>query len=393
MNVIFLTSKLNFKTAGGSVMDIHLKAKGMADLGHNVTVITAFSQANILAEPLPYTHIEEWVTSRGLIGIQYGALRILQKYAAQADVIYIDGQIFLYGGGMYRMQGGTVPVVAFFNTRPNAWEDIHGSTGASILKRIKMVLRKFIEHRIGVPIVRNIDAYIFNTPMVRKLYLDWGLRKEKGSIVEDFVDMRGIVERNHITKEKIKANQHNQPLITFFSTGRMLKEKGFELIIRAFATIKNKDRYRAVIAGDGPDKERIKTLTKELGLSDFITFPGWVDKETLSRYFLNSHIFIFPKWWLAYGSALLTEALAFGLPCIIPAGGALEWLTEGNVATFKHDDFVGLADKMKQLAEDENVRIALAQKSLARVETLDYRVLCKRLESILETAFRKNQPR
>jgi len=394
MNVVFLTSKLNFKTAGGSVMDLHLKAKGIADLEHTVTVITAFSHANILVEPLPYTHIEEMVTSRGLIGIQYGALRVLQKYAARADVIYIDGQIFLYGGGMYRLFGGTVPVVAFFNTRPNAWADIHGSsTRPSVLKRIKIVLRKFIEHRIGVPIVRNIDAYIFNTPMVEKLYLDWGLRKEKSSIVEDFVDMRGIVEQNHITKEKIKANQRNQPLITFFSTGRMLKEKGFELIVRAFATFNDKNRYRVVITGDGPDKKRIETLTKELGLSDFISFPGWVDKETLSRYFLNSHIFIFPKWWIEYGSALLTEALAFGLPCIIPAGGALEWLTEGNVATFKHEDFEDLAAKMKRLAEDEKWRVSLAQKGLARVETLDYRVLCKHLEHVLETTFQKNQPR
>src|SRR3990167_5761437 len=230
----------------------------------------------------------------------------------------LTAKFFSMAGAYTGFLGGTVPVVAFFNTRHNAWADIHGSsTRPSVLKRIKIVLRKFIEHRIGVPIVRNIDAYIFNTPMVEKLYLDWGLRKEKSSIVEDFVDMRGIVEQNHITKEKIKANQRNQPLITFFSTGRMLKEKGFELIVRAFATFNDKNRYRVVITGDGPDKKRIETLTKNLGLSDFISFPGWVDKETLSRYFLNSHIFIFPKWWLAYGSALLTEALAFWLSCKI----------------------------------------------------------------------------
>jgi len=393
MNVIFLTSKLNFKTAGGSVMDLHLKARGIADLGHKVTVITAFSRANALTEPLPYAHIEEKVTSRGLIGIQYGALRILQKYAARADVIYIDGQIFLYGGGMYRLFGGKVPVVAFFNTRLNAWADTHGNTRPSVLKRIKMAVRRFIEHRIGVPIASNIDAYIFNTPMVLKLYLDWGFQKEKSSVIEDFVDMRGIVQQNHITKEQIKVHQRNQHVITFFSTGRMLKEKGFELIVRAFATISNKDRYRVVITGSGPDKERIEALTKELGLSDFITFPGWVDKDTLSRYFLDSHIFIFPKWWLEYGSALLTEALAFGLPCIIPGGGALEWLTEGSAATFKPDDFEDLATKMKRLADDEKLRSNLAQKSLARVETLDYRVLCKRLEHVLETTFQKNQPR
>ena len=66
--------------------------------------------------------------------------------------------------------------------------------------------------------------------------------------------------------------------------------------------------------------------------------PGWVDKETLANYFLTSQVFIFPKWWIEYGSALLTEALAFGLPCIIPGGGALELSGEERLRVAKSLD-------------------------------------------------------
>src|SRR6266568_3651541 len=101
MRIVLITSKLNFKTAGGSVMDLHLKAKGLVDLGHTVTVVTAFSDNNIFAGELPYRVCEEMNYYRGLCGIQYHGLRILRKYEKDADAFYIDGQTFLYAGGLY----------------------------------------------------------------------------------------------------------------------------------------------------------------------------------------------------------------------------------------------------------------------------------------------------
>ena len=127
MKIILLTSKLNFETAGGSVMDLHLKARGLVELGHEVTVITAFSRVNIIKDPLPYSVIEENINSRGLIGIQYGAYKLLKKHQQLADVIYIDGQIFIYSGGLSRIFGCSVPIVPFFNTRLNCMGDTSGT--------------------------------------------------------------------------------------------------------------------------------------------------------------------------------------------------------------------------------------------------------------------------
>lgn len=387
MRIVLLTSKLNFKTAGGSVMDLHLKAKGLADLGHEVTVVTAFSYVNEIERTLPYRVHEELIRNKGLIGIQYHAYHILKKYASLADVLYIDGQIFLYAGGLYRLLRGRVSVVAFFNTRLNAWADTHGNAERiSMFKKLKKTFRLFIEHHIGVPIANAMDAYIFNTPMLRQLYLDFGFLEAKSCIIEDFVDMKGIVERHRISAEFIEAHQKNQPTITFFSTGRMLREKGFDLIVQAFALLKNKDVYRVVLSGGGPDKERIEKLAESLGVSRYFTFPGWVDKDVLASYFTESHVFIFPKWWMEYGSALLTEALAFGLPCIIPGGGALEWLTEKNALTFPENNYKVLAQRMDEFGRDEALRIRFGLKSLARVSTLDASVLTKKLASVLTAA-------
>lgn len=376
MKIFLITSKLNFETAGGSVMDLHLKAKGLSNLGHKVMVVTAFSNANIINQELPYEVKEEYINSTGLLGIQYGVYHIIKKYEAYADVFYIDGHIFLYGAGIYRLFGGKVPITAFFNVRLNCWADMQDNIVASGLKKIKKKFRILLEHRIGVPIANKLDAFIFNTPHVAELYYNFGFDKKKSSVIEDFVDTADIIKHN-------KINEQGAGAIIIFCTGRMIKEKGFDLVIKAFSKLENKENCRVIMSGSGPDEARLHKLVKDLGLEQYFEFPGWVDKDKLSNFFRNAHIFIFPKWWIEYGSALLTEAMAFGMPCIIPSGGALEWLTKNSALVFKPDDADDLSDKMQKLIENKELRVNLSKKALSRARELDYRILSRELERIM----------
>ncbi|MBI2045830.1 MAG: glycosyltransferase family 4 protein [Parcubacteria group bacterium] len=385
MRIILITSKLNFETAGGSVLDLHWKAKSLLDHGHEVTVVTAFSRANNITIDLPYPVKKENIAPKGnLLSMQKGIYGLLKKYEKDADAFYIDGHMFLYGGGLYRMLGGKKPVVAFFNIRLNCWADMTGNPErVSFLKSVKKKMRVFLEHLFGIPIANYLDAFIFNTPMVQKMYTDFGIDGKKCSVIEDFVDMEGIIERNHITDAVLEKRQHSSDMVNIFCTGRMFKEKGFDLVIKAFADLPDKEKYRVVMSGGGPDKERLEAMVRETGLGKYFSFPGWVARDKMFDFFLASQIFIFPKWWIEYGSALLTEAMAFGMPCIIPGGGALEWLTEGSALTFKPDDAKDLSEKLHRLGEDERLRTKLSKDILTRAKRLDYRVLGRKLNKVI----------
>lgn len=113
MRIILITTKLNFKTSGGSVTDLHLKAKGLGELGHEVSVITTRSAANFIDRVLPYAVYEENIISHKYIKIQKEGYRIIKKYESKADVFYLDGNNFLYSGGFYKLLGGKAPIVAF----------------------------------------------------------------------------------------------------------------------------------------------------------------------------------------------------------------------------------------------------------------------------------------
>ncbi len=385
MRIMLVTSKLNFVSAGGSVADLHLKAKGLVELGHQVSVVTGFSEGNKINQALPYTVYEEYINSAHLLTIQYHVYRILKKYAANADAFYLDGHIFLYGAGWYRLVGGK-PTVAFFNIRLNCWGDTQDTDKRrdNFFLRMKRGLRSFLEHRLGVPLINRLDAFIFNTPMVEKLYLEWGFDKNKSSIIEDFVDTTAIREYRK-GKEEVAAHQTKIPL-TILCTGRMIPEKGFDLVIKAFAQLPDKEHFRLIMSGGGPDQERLIGLTREFRLEKFITFPGWVNKEKLTNFFREAHIFIFPKWWIEYGSAVLTEAMAYGVPSIIPAGGALEWLSKGAALFFSQDNVAELVRQIECLGSDTTLRIQLSAGALQRADVLDYKKLAGRLDAVIRSA-------
>ncbi len=387
MKIFLITSKLNFKTAGGSVVDLHLKARGLLELGHDVTVVTAFSRDNNIIRQLPYKIREEFVPYKGLLGLQYGVYKIIRKYEKETDAFYIDGHIFLYGAGFYRLMGGGIPIVAFFNIRLNSWGDTQGNiVNPSIYRRAKKSIRYFLERWIGAPIANYLDAFIFTTPMVEKLYHDFGIGKFRPSVViEDFVATKEIMERHPMDAEKIKAHHENAKIITIFSTGRMIPEKGFDLIIRAFSRLKEKNKYLVIMSGNGPDKERLEKMVADLNLRPYFEFPGWVEKPQLGKFFEDAHIFVLPKWWIEYSSVLLTEAMAFGSVCIIPGGGALEWFTEGAALTFKNDDVNELARQIEKLGSDTDLRINLAKRILKKAEELDYKNLAIRLEQVIKS--------
>jgi len=387
MRVFFITTKLNFETSGGSVADIHLKARILKEQGYDVTVVTAFSRFDKINKDLPYNVMQEYMESRGLIGIQRGVYNIIKKYQHQADVFHIDGQVFLYGAGFYRMMGGRVPVVAFFNHRLNCMGDPSSvyqkiSWHIELLKWAKKKLRFFLEHRIGVIIANKIDAFIFNTPLLEKLYVDFGLKKEKSSLLPDFVDIESILLQERLTEAVPKT-------FTIFCSGRMLPEKGFDLVIRAISKIVNKEAYRVIMCGSGPDEERLKNMVKDMGLEKFFSFPGWVTKNELSELMRQSHIFVYPKWWKEYGSALLMETMAHGLPCIVPAGGSLEWLAQDAAICFQDNDFENLAKAIEKLCDNYKTRITLSKKALLRAERLDYKVLSVPFEGLMRTVLLK----
>lgn len=398
MRIFFITSKLNFKTAGASVTELDLLARTLIKLGNRVKVVTAFSRSNLITNPLPYPVIEENIPSKRLLGIQIGVFKILKKYSNEADFFYIDGNNFLYGAGFYRKTGGRVPIAAFFNRELISWpanvSGLFGQPEDKLFVRSKKKIRWYLEKYLGMPWANYIEIFAFTNPFLREAYKNFGLKKKKSGdfIMGDPFDYQTFIKQYGVTEESYCQRNKTKGQIILFYSSRMAPGKGFDLLIQAFAKVKNKDNFRLILGGTGPEEQKVHQMVHDLELESYVELPGWVPKEKLYASFKMADIFIQPRWRMDLTSYSLLEAMAFGLPSILPAGGGLEWDAQKSALYFKDGNCGDLAEKIEQLGSDYKLREQLSRNCYQRLaeDEMNYEKQAGRLNEEMNKVLKKS---
>jgi glycosyltransferase involved in cell wall biosynthesis len=89
--------------------------------------------------------------------------------------------------------------------------------------------------------------------------------------------------------------------------GRVAAEKNLELFVKSYKQLRKKHpRIRAVIVGDGPEKD---ALRKEMPDAHF---AGTLQGEQLAAHYASADLFLFPSLSETFGN-VVTEAMASGL--------------------------------------------------------------------------------
>lgn len=392
MKIVFLTSKLNFESSGGSVEEFDLMMRTLLEMGHEVTAVTAFSEGNKGHEGVPYRVMEEYVSGRGLIGIQIGAYKLLKKYESRADVLHIDGHNFLYGAGFYRRFGGKRPISAFFNRELGSFPEdesvLLNLVRHSILKRLKRMVRWLFERTLGMWLASAIDVQEFITPMYEQMYRDFGLRGKTSMILGDPTDFKKIRADNNILPGEYSDRLKRDGKLKIFFSSRMAPGKGFDLLLAGFARITDKSRFELVLGGDGPEEKAIKSLTTSLGLDSYVRFTGWMTREMLYSEFKSADIFVQVGWRKEGASMTLLYAMAFGLPSILPMGSGMAWQAGGSALEVQNGDHEGLARAIERLAAEPDLRAELSAKAERRLsdDQMDHRKVIARWVSLMEAA-------
>ena len=109
-----------------------------------------------------------------------------------------------------------------------------------------------------------------------------------------------------------------EPLVVF--AGRHIPEKQVPSIPPAIALARRQiPELRAVILGDGPDRERVTDLVRELRLDGAIELPGFVATEVVEREMSRALCLLLPSRREGYGLVVI-EAAFVGTPSVVVAG-------------------------------------------------------------------------
>ncbi|MFZ5928214.1 MAG: glycosyltransferase [Acidobacteriota bacterium] len=149
------------------------------------------------------------------------------------------------------------------------------------------------------------------------------------------------------------------------TVGHLRAEKDYGFLLRAFAEARL-PAGRLVIAGEGPERERLRKLAGELGLSGRVLFPGVVDPAPWYRMF---DLFVMSSMTEQMPLALL-EAMASGLPALCTDAGDSAWMLDSPdvPAIVRRGDFNGYVEALKRWAADERLRREAGARNRARCE-------------------------
>jgi len=178
-----------------------------------------------------------------------------------------------------------------------------------------------------------------------------------------------------LTKEEIlrilEFASDDTPAIQFISMGRILHWKGFHLGLRAFAQAGLADAEYWIL-GDGPDRQRLETLAKELGIAHQVKFWNRLPRDQALQKLGSSTALVHPSLHDSGGWVCL-EAMMAARPviCLNLGGPALQVTAETGIkvdAPNPDQAVLGLAAAMVRLANDPELRSTMGRAGQLRVK-------------------------
>ena len=140
---------------------------------------------------------------------------------------------------------------------------------------------------------------------------------------------------------------------------RFVEKKGLDLSVRCLAILLARGIAVAPLVGDGPDRDSLQVLVRDLGVSEWVRFTGFLSFEAVAKEMQRHDVFLHPSRTAASGDleaipSVILEAMAYGLPVIstdhsgIPEAIAHE--EEGLLIPEVRAEL--LADAVEHLAKD-----------------------------------------
>jgi len=142
--------------------------------------------------------------------------------------------------------------------------------------------------------------------------------------------------------------------------GRLTREKGFDLLLSAYAATASSRRFDLVIIGEGPDRRALEGQVRELGLEGRVSLVGRISDP--SALLSGASVFVLSSLYEGFPNALL-EGMALGLPAVAfdCPSGVREIVRHGvDGLLVAPNQISAMAAAIDQILADDEARTRLA---------------------------------
>jgi glycosyltransferase involved in cell wall biosynthesis len=187
-----------------------------------------------------------------------------------------------------------------------------------------------------------------------------------------------------------KTVDRSRNIVELLFVGRLVPYKCADVVIEAVGQLDQElqNKIHLTIVGDGSEKSNLEAQVQRLNLENIVTLTGWVKQEETLDYYKKADVFCFPSI-REFGGAVVLEAMACGLPCIVANNGGIgEYVTEAT--GFKIEPVSReyltqqLTQKIKILVEDETLRKNMSNQAIERVRAFAWDNKAQKIVEIYE---------
>ena len=289
----------NMTTSGAKKVMVDL-ARAIAREGHPVDLVVARMEPHVVWVPVPGLQLVNLNTR------VRKALAHLVRYLRQRNPVAVipvfDSMEVLVILAVKMAQLGK-PM------RPRVIFTIHNST--RLLDDVPVRYRLTVEALYWMTL-RMADAVVAVSQGVAN---DWSAHfrvpRERIRVICNPVDVEGVRELALHPTDGLVLPNDGLPLIV--AVGRLVPQKDFETLLRAFALVREERASRLLILGEGPERAKLQRLASYLCIAEWVSMPGFVPNPY--PYMARADLVALSSRYEGFPTVII-EALALGVPVV-----------------------------------------------------------------------------
>jgi glycogen(starch) synthase len=388
MRILMLSWEYPPRIVGGLGRHVHRLATGLADEGHEVTVISR-EHPDVAVDDvrdgvrvvrvgdyppiITFDDLVPWVLQLNL-AVQEQATRV--AIDGDFDVVHAHDWLVAYAAAALKNTFG-LPLIG--TVHATEWGRHQGHLPGPMNKLIHQV-----EWWLTYEARRVITCSRYMADQVHEIF---ELPRDKQDVIPNGVDLHDLDRPEDADAVRASLVAPGERML--FYAGRLEYEKGVQTILDALPLLDARGhRVKLFVAGVGTHGSVLEARVVELGLSDRVEFLGFIPEDQLRRYYAAADVALVPSLYEPFGMVAL-ETMAADTPCIVADTGGLKELVvhDATGLRFTPGDASDLAATIDRLFTDTKLHHRLTVDARRMLdEQFNWRSIARRTVDVYERA-------
>ncbi len=242
--------------------------------------------------------------------------------------------------------------------------------------------------KVVTPYLKSVMRYLHVYTAVSDSGAEYvaGLTDEPITIIPNGIDLK---KYNQVKPKK----EHKTKTILY--VGRLERRKGVKYLLQAYQLLaQDNPDIKLLIAGDGPDREKLELLTEDLHLPN-VTFLGYVTEELKLELLAEADLFCSPAIFGESFGIVLLEAMATGAVCVAGNNSGYSDVMQelGGLSIVNPLDAQEFARRLDLLLNRDDLRALWQSWAVEYVKQFSYPHIVDRYEELYIEALKTHERR